>query len=192
MNDFSSNANLNSSYIKWLLEILGPVLLGSKPSEIISIPNFDKNKDQKLNDISTYFRKCKNINFIVIDNYGYKILFINRKSLYKILNNFDNKYFLKSLGYPHEVNIDTYLDILITKLKSNTFPDEIGVFLGYPLKDVLGFMGYGKYELFDTRYWKIYGDPKPSYNLYLNFLNERSKIKEMLKTQDIDTILSNF
>ena len=116
MNDFSSNANLNSSYIKWLLEILGPVLLGSKPSEIISIPNFDKNKEQKLNDISTYFRKCKNINFIVIDNYGYKILFINRKSLYKILNNFDNKYFLKSLGYPHEVNIDTYLDILITKL----------------------------------------------------------------------------
>lgn len=192
MNNFSSNANLNSSYIRWLLEILGPVLIGSKPSEIISIPNFDKNKSKKLSDISTYFSKCKNIDFIIIDNSGYKILFINKKSLSKILNNFDNKYFLKSLGYPCEVNIDIYLDILITKLKSNTFPDEIGVFLGYPLKDVLGFMGYSKYKLFDTKYWKIYGDPKQSYNLYLKFLNERNKIKEMLKTQDIDNILSIF
>ncbi len=173
MNTFSSKANLNSSYIRWLLEVLGPVLIGSKPSEIISIPNFDKNKNQKLDDIYTHFNKCKNINVI-------------------ILNNIDNKYFLKNLGYPSKVNIDTYLDILVTRLKSNIFPDEIGVFLGYPLKDVLGFMGYGKYGLFDTRYWKIYGDPKSSYNLYLKFLHERNKIKEMLKTQDIDTILSKF
>ena len=192
MNTFSSKANLNSSYVRWLLEVLGPVLLGSKPSEIISIPNFDKNKNQKLNDICTHFNKCKNINVIIINNNGYKILFINKKSLSKILNNIDNKYFLKNLGYPSKVNIDTYLDILVTKLKSNIFPDEIGVFLGYPLKDVLGFMGYGKYGLFDTRYWKIYGDPKSSYNLYLKFLHERNKIKEMLKTQDIDTILSKF
>ena len=49
---------INSSYIKWLIEILGPVILGSKPSEILNISSKDKDKKSKLNDINSFFSNC--------------------------------------------------------------------------------------------------------------------------------------
>ena len=67
------------------------------------------------------------------------------------------------MGYPREYNVETYLDELINRLESKEFPHEIGIFLGYPLKDVLGFMGYGKKELTEVKNWRIYGDVVASY-----------------------------
>lgn len=194
MNCFACHKTSNSSYIKWIIEILGPVLLGSKPSEIITIPKFDKDKDSKLKDIKSYFNICNKIQLIIIDmcDGSYKLLFINNILLSKTLKNLDIKYFLTSLGYPYNVDSKSYIDILIKKIKSSVFPDEIGIFLGYPLKDVKGFMGYGNYKLFNTRYWQVYGDPKVSYSLYLEFLNDRNKIRYMLKSKDINDILSKF
>ncbi|WP_242824144.1 hypothetical protein [[Clostridium] dakarense] len=59
MNCYSCKNKMNSSYIKWLIELLGPVLLGSKPCEIITIPAFDNDKENKLKDIYMYFNNCK-------------------------------------------------------------------------------------------------------------------------------------
>ena len=35
---------INSSYIKWLIEVLGPIILGSKPAEILNLSSKDKFK----------------------------------------------------------------------------------------------------------------------------------------------------
>lgn len=45
---------INSSYIKWLIEVLGPVILGSKPAEILNLSSKDMNKESKLNDIKSF------------------------------------------------------------------------------------------------------------------------------------------
>ncbi|WP_243279198.1 DUF3793 family protein [Romboutsia sp. 1001713B170131_170501_G6] len=194
MNCYSCKNNINSSYIKWLLEILGPVLMGSKPCEILSIPSFDKNKDSKIDDIKNHFNLCKKIDYIIIDKKekGLKLLFINKDSLSTQLNNKKIHNFLKYLGYPSNLDIDLYLNHLINKLEGNNFPDEIGIFLGYPLKDVVGFMGYGSYKFHNTKYWRVYGDPKPSEDLYFRFLNHREKLRDMLKSQSVKYILSSF
>lgn len=185
---------MNSSYIKWLLELLGPVLIGSKPCEIITIPSFDKDKENKLKDISINFNNCKKIEIVIInkEKKGYKVLFINKDSLSKQLNNIKIKNFLKFLGYPIDLNIENALSHLIMKLKGDSFPDEIGIFLGYPLKDVIGFMGYGNYKFYNTKYWKVYGDPKPSEDLYYKFLDHRKKIRNMLDFQSVEIILESF
>lgn len=185
---------MNSSYIKWLLELLGPVLMGSKPCEIITIPSFDKDKENKLKDISIHFNNCKKIDIVIInkEKKGCKVLFINKDSLYKQLNNIKIKNFLKFLGYPIDLNIENALSHLIMKLKGDAFPDEIGIFLGYPLKDVVGFMGYGKYKFYNTKYWKVYGDPKPSEDLYYKFLDHRKKIRNLLDFQSVETILASL
>ena len=65
-------------------------------------------------------------------------------------------------------------------MESEEFPHEIGVFLGYPLKDVLGFMGYGKKELVEIRNWKIYGDKQVSYDVYNSFLRDKKIMREMI------------
>lgn len=194
MNCYSCKNKINSSYIKWLLELLGPVLFGSKSAEIISIPYFDANKEIKLNDIKNHFSMCSKIHFIVIDKKekGLKILFVNKESLANQLNNIKVKNFLKFLGYPNNMDVDSSLSHLIEKLKSDVFPDEIGVFLGYPLKDVVGFMGYGNYKFHNTKYWRVYGDPKPSEDLYSKFLNHRQKIRDMLSYQSAKFILTSL
>ena len=38
------------------------------------------------------------------------------------------------------------------------FPHEVGLFLGYPLADVLGFMKCGGKDYKHNGYWKVYGD----------------------------------
>lgn len=193
-NSLHCENKINSSYIKWLVEILGPVFLGSKPSEIISVPFHDANRFEKLDDINRYFSKCKKIEYIVIhkENKATKVLFINRDALSKKLSCKKCQNFLKYLGYPKDIDIDSCLNHLVEKLKGDDFPDEIGIFLGYPIKDVVGFMGYGNYTSYNTKYWRVYGDPKPSEDLYSKFLYHRSKMRNLLKTKNLDNILALF
>ena len=50
---------------------------------------------------------------------------------------------------------------LIQRLRSDgEFPHEIGVFLGYPLEDVVGFIRNRGRNYTCCGYWKAYGDPE--------------------------------
>ena len=61
---------------------------------------------------------------------------------------------LKKTGYPDDSNIHRIL-WLIHRLKNlNTFPHEIGLFLGYPAVDVRGFIQHGECKY--TGLWKGY------------------------------------
>ncbi len=46
--------------------------------------------------------------------------------------------------------------------KSGEIPHEIGLALGYPVKDVLGFMDLLPLDYTTCCGWRVYGDPKPS------------------------------
>ena len=38
----------NSSYIKRIIRLIGPVILGSKPSEIVNIPGCIEDKERRI------------------------------------------------------------------------------------------------------------------------------------------------
>ncbi|MEG1311256.1 MAG: DUF3793 family protein [Romboutsia sp.] len=182
--------NTNSHYIKWVIEVLGPVILGSKPCEILNIPLKDNMRINKLTDIEFFFSSCCKINYKIIKTHdgGTRLLFINKHSLSKVLDNKKCINFLKFIGYPPNCNIDNYIDILINKLHSIEFPHEIGIFLGYPLKDVVGFMGYGSYKFCKVRHWNVYGDPSISDIVCNNFLQDRNRMKEILISNSLDEL----
>lgn len=182
--------NTNSDYIKWVLEVLGPVILGSKPCEILNMPLKDNMRVHKLNDIENFFSNCFKVSYKVIKTTdgGTRLLFINKKSLASVLDNKKCINFLKFIGYPSNYSIDSYIDILVDKLHSEEFPHEIGIFLGYPLKDVAGFMGYGNHKFCKVRYWKVYGDPSISDMVCDSFINDRNKMKEILEFNSLDEL----
>lgn len=177
----------NSTYIKRVLEIIGAVVLGSKPSEIINIPGSIEDKEVKLHQIESFFCQCSRITYRIIstNNGGKRVLFINEKSMAKVLSNKRCINFLKFVGYSYEYKLNEYIDELVVRLESEEFPHEIGVFLGYPLKDVLGFMGYGKNELVEIKNWRIYGDKELSYKVYNSFRRDKAIMKEMVQTMSI-------
>ncbi len=181
---------INSSYIKWLIEILGPVILGSKPAEILNLSCKDNNKETKLNDIKSFFSNCTRLSYEIINiqDGGVRIVFINKDSLSKVLSNKKCLNFLKFVGYPSNYDLDKYINVLIDKLNTKDFPHEIGIFLGYPLKDVVGFMGYGKYKFCKTRYWRVYGDESISDNVYNQFISDRAKIKSLLENNSLSEL----
>ena len=181
---------INSSYIKWLIEVLGPVIFGSKPAEILNLSCKDNNKEAKLNDIKSFFSNCTRLSYEIINIHdgGVRIVFINKDSLSKVLNNKKCLNFLKFVGYPSNYDLDKYINVLIDKLNTKDFPHEIGIFLGYPLKDVVGFMGYGKYKFCKTRYWRVYGDESISDNVYNQFISDRAKIKSLLENNSLSEL----
>lgn len=67
--------------------------------------------------------------------------------------------FLAGFGYA-SVSVDAALDRLRARLnEADSFPHEIGVFLGYPLRDVIGFIRDGGKGCTVCGCWKAYGDP---------------------------------
>ena len=105
----------NSLYIKRILEMLGAVILGSKPAEIINVPGSKEDKKIKLSQIEAFFSNCSRITYRIITTHdgGKRVLFINEKSMEKVLVNKRCINFLKFVGYIAEYQLHGYMDELV-------------------------------------------------------------------------------
>jgi hypothetical protein len=73
--------------------------------------------------------------------------------------------FLGKAGYPAYRGTQEALEELTRRATQGDFPHEIGLFLGYPLKDVAGFMGWAAIPFSCNGPWRVYGDPARSLHL---------------------------
>jgi len=180
-----------NDFIGWLVEVLGPVLMGSKPAELLSFPKYDKHLLKKIDSIEKYMGRCRRITYRLFENQNgnIKILFYNRKALDENLREYRNMKFLKGLGYPEQYNLDKYLEIIINKMINGVIPHEIGVFLGYPLKDIIGFIGHPSLKLTKINGWRVYGDPRLSDKRLNEFLEAKDKVKRLLQSNKPEKIL---
>ena len=88
------------------------------------------------------------------------LLYLYRvRRLAEILSDPDNAAFLRSCGYAPDMGLEASLRRLSERLRGDAFPHEIGVFLGYPLEDVRGFIDNGGRNYACCGCWKVYGDP---------------------------------
>lgn len=87
---------------------------------------------------------------------------------------------LRRAGYQEPFTPEHALDQLEQRLKAGTFPHEIGIFLGYPLKDVAAFMGWIRLPFACQGPWKMYGDPRASLGLAERFRVCRRSMAERL------------
>lgn len=174
--------NICSNYQKRLLKTISPVIKGIKPAEIISIPKIENNMQDKLELLRSMIKRCDRIEGKVIDysNKSYKVFIYNENSLENILHRKNIKKFLAKYGYNINYCLQDYLDTLYTKICKGEIPDEIGIFLGYPLKDVMGFMGVSDLPLTKINYWRIYGDANISDKLYDNIQKVKQNTEKLL------------
>ena len=77
--------------------------------------------------------------------------------------------FLRAEGY-RSGGCVSMLDQLAQRLGAGgAFPHEIGVFLGYPLEDVKGFICHGGRNFTCCGCWKAYGDPAQARALFSRY-----------------------
>ena len=88
------------------------------------------------------------------------LLYVYReKWLDRILKQRENRRILRVNGYNLDGETDAILHQLAERLREQEgFPHEIGVFLGYPARDVLGFIRHRGRNFKVCGYWKVYGD----------------------------------
>ena len=66
---------------------------------------------------------------------------------------------LRRDGYPVEGGLEAMLDHLARRiLESSGFPHEVGLFLGYPVEDVVGFQEHDGRDFKFSGLWKVYSD----------------------------------
>ncbi len=87
---------------------------------------------------------------------------------------------LARAGYGDVSDLGGVLGELTSRMEGDSFPHEIGVFLGYPLKDVAAFMGLVRIPFACQGPWKIFGDPRESLRLAEVFRCCRARMAEHL------------
>lgn len=95
---------------------------------------------------------------------------VYRKSvLEKHLQSRMNRAFLVQYGYPEIGSLADYLNVLRTRLDCDTFPHEIGVFLGYPLHDIYCFINHRDEGCLLIGEWKVYHNVEEAEKLFCRF-----------------------
>lgn len=150
-----------------------PALLGVKPANLVCCPT------ASMPMLAPWIEKAK-VNFarqgiafeILCQCEVRTLLLVYRPAqLEHLLKDSRNSRYLSGLGY-EAGEVRYMLHQLGWKINcSKEFPHEIGVFLGYPLEDIVGFVENKGQNCRYSGYWKVYGDvgyAKQLFNIYNN------------------------
>lgn len=136
-----------------------PVFMNLKASNMISLPNSDE-----LDEILEIYNKKFSARNIVFKKlcccYKHSLILIYQEERLKhLLQDKGYRTFLTASGYNSNNSLKEDLSELERKLQDGKeFPHEIGVFLEYPLEDILGFVLNKGCNCKYSGYWKVYGD----------------------------------
>lgn len=87
------------------------------------------------------------------------ILFYHPSTLRNTLARPENREFLRRFGYPENAATDDLLALLQHHSRRPGLPHEVGIFIGYPAKDVAGFITRESRRIYIPQAdWQIFGE----------------------------------
>ncbi|MDO3376861.1 DUF3793 family protein [Geoalkalibacter halelectricus] len=162
------------------------ILHGLKPANLINLPNRPRRCGRNLHQLwkrhGRGLLEQSGLEFreVVERDHSVLLFIFNRQALEQTLARPNARAFLRKAGHAHAANLEQTLDELQRRIHSGAFPHEIGALLGYPLKDVAGFMGWARLPSSAQGPWKIFGAPEQSLRLAQEFHNCRCRMAQRL------------
>ncbi|HBE79143.1 MAG TPA: DUF3793 domain-containing protein [Firmicutes bacterium] len=161
-----------------------PVLEKQKPAVLL---NFGNEPRRRLNDI---WRENRD-RIPGTENFQYDelrrtpertfVLFYHPNLLQNVLQEKAAAQYLLSCGYRRGLSLNTALADLKSRFEQRC-PHEIGIFLGIPLPDVLGFIENGGKNALAEGYWKVYHDPGFKLTLFNRYQEAQHCFLRLMKT----------
>ncbi|MBL4935287.1 DUF3793 family protein [Clostridium sp. YIM B02515] len=180
VNEFMDKMN-NLDQKEYLYDIItygmAPTISGDKCATLINLSNKYMNsyslwKENKKEFIKNIPLKYYELN-ITYENYT--VLFYDAQLLENVLCEDKSIKFLEGEGYQDKGSVDNLLNTL-RKNYGEGCPYEIGLFLGIPLHDVLGFRkNSGKNYLY-SGYWKVYEDVKGAKMIFHKYDSVKKRV----------------
>lgn len=166
------------------------VLAGVKPANLISIGNRPQPCGRNLYQLwqshhSELATRLAGLTIKVLQTKEKSLLLLcyNKNHLERHLAHAGIRTLLHKAGYEADASNAALLAELCRRIeKNNSFPHEIGLFIGYPAKDVAAFMGLIKLPFACQCLWKVYGNPVQSLDLAEQFRCCRQKMGAVLRT----------
>lgn len=164
--------------------LISEVLAEVKPANLISLVNRIRPCGRNLYQLWVQYQqpinsRLRNLEFIALRSSTKATLLLcyNRQQLEQHLSHAGIRRLLQKAGYNQDDGLDALLVMLKQRCnKNDCFPHEIGLFIGYPAKDVAAFMGFIKLPFACQALWKIYGNPVQSLSLAENFRCYRQRM----------------
>jgi len=154
-----------------IIKSCSPTLAGLKTGSLFSCSFTDKDQIKKDVRMLNLQLHRKGIRVIPLKYSMNRVLiYMYRPSqLHKDLAGKKTSEILKTLGYKGSTDERKIIELMNRLRCGETFPHEIGLFLGYPPDDVYGFINNNakNYKLIGT--WKVYGDEKSAKILFDKF-----------------------
>lgn len=117
--------------------------------------------NEKYNDKGLYFRilyHCPQRTLVYVYRPEMVLAYLKKPAIAR---------FLACYGYRESSGLDTYLEQLARRFRADgCFPHESGIFLGYPLADVIGFIHHKGNNCKLCGEWKVYGDVERASHLF--------------------------
>ncbi|AEM21412.1 hypothetical protein Bint_0783 [Brachyspira intermedia PWS/A] len=183
------------SFDELIINHCAPALSGIKIANIFTYQYGSKKEVYKKAASYNKILNSRNINVSIIKDYDNKVIVYvyNKKRLEEYILNDDVFDFLELYGYEAK---DVYkcIELLKYRMQNNKdFPHEIGIFLGYPLMDIYGFINnYGKNSL-HTGYWKVYHNKNEAIKTFNRYNECRSfYINTFLNGKGILEIMDDY
>ena len=143
-----------------LIDQCAPTLAGVKPGSLFPYTAEGENISEILDDWNNKLAGrgiC--LRQLRENDNRHLILLYRPKAIERILRDKTVSSFLKKYGYCGCAKPEEYIEILSRRMNgTSSFPHEIGVFLGYPLHDITGFIDNEGKNSCCCGYWKVYGE----------------------------------
>jgi hypothetical protein len=139
-----------------IINHLSPVLMGFKPAALFTVQT--KARAPLTGLLPAY------LSLMVLreGENGPLVFVFDREKLEKTIAVESAGAVLSGLGYPAGAPVLAALTHLKKQFERGRFPHEVGLFLGYPAEDVLGFVKHNGQNYKLCGYWKVYGDVEPA------------------------------
>lgn len=161
---------------------IAPTIYEEKCSSLISFSNKNKNqynlwKEYKNDFLNNFKLKLYELKYSEDNEID---LFYNEKLLEKIIKDEECIKFLNICGYHKNDNLMDYLSLL--KFRYNNFlPHEIGLFLGFPLWDVVDYIKNNGKNYIYCGYWKVYSNLNYAIDMFERYNNAKLKALNNIK-----------
>ena len=169
-----------------------PVISGIKISNLLTIPA------KSLRELSVVLKKTELSFRILYPGRERLVILIYRETeLKEYLEREEVMAFIYKCGYETSeiskifpVFVKRYMRYM--ELKQD-FPHELGLFLGYPIEDVEGFIKENGKNYLYSGYWKVYKDAELKIRLFKNYEKVQTEIVRLLyEGLDIMDIITNY
>ncbi|MBR4626433.1 MAG: DUF3793 family protein [Ruminococcus sp.] len=90
--------------------------------------------------------------------------------------------FLSEYGYTCDMSIEQKLRRLSSRMSCGSFPHEIGAFLGYPVRDIRGFIRNSGKNCLLCGYWKVYENAEKARQTFETYDRCRGILFDRLKS----------